>query len=373
MRTSSAKRWTKKEEKQLAEIYSHRGRALVGNLVKNACDDGLFPGRSPHALVSRITLLKLGRTFTLWSKDEGERFRREVLRHAGLPYRAMGKKLHESGQFPGRTESALANRVLSVLRKSPGNVGTVDQADETEESEPSRQEKEEDDEEPDCFTSYCSEDEECCKCGFAEVCGSETSREYLTPVPGKFDKYTVVKMLKVSGKMTPKTIGDTYTGEPPGKDDIEATLVPQYGGGEYIVINQTMKKVHKRFRFDGPAKDPDAPVAFPGKSLSPIVRMLDDDKRPLMRALLLLPEAKDNQQAWDRIFPRVLKAGEGVYADIDAAKKDIAAARKELEKVAFATRFVQTMQADKLEAVMDECDAALERNKLVDRELKKED
>jgi hypothetical protein len=100
--------------------------------------------------------------------------------------------------------------------------------------------------------------------------------------------------------------------------------------------------------------------------------MLDDDKRPLIKALLLLPKAKDNSEAWDRIFPRVLKAAEGVCADVDAARKDIDAAKKEIEKVAFATRFVQTIQADKLEAVMDECDAALERNKLVDRELKKE-
>lgn len=200
----------------------------------------------------------------------------------------------------------------------------------------------------------------------------DEEEESLENLESKPTKFTVVKMVKVSGKMIPKTIGDTYTGEPPGKDTIEAILAPQYGGGEYIVINQTTKKVHKRFKFDGPPKDPDAPVAFPAQSLSPIVRTLDADKHPLIEALLLLPKARDNPEAWDRIFPRVLKAAEGVCADVDAARKDIDAARKEIEKVAFATRFVQTVHADKLEAVMDECDAALERNKLVDRELKKE-
>ena len=196
----------------------------------------------------------------------------------------------------------------------------------------------------------------------------DEEEESLENPESKPTKFTVVKMVKVSGKTVPKTIGDTYTGEPPGKDTIEAILAPQYGGGEYIVINQTTKKVYKRFRFDGPPKDPDAPVAFlgiEGNSLSPIVRMLDTDKHPLIEVMLLLDKARDNPEAWKRLFPRALKAAEGVCADV-------AAARKEIEKVAFATRIVQTMQADKLEAVMDECDAALERNKLVDRELKKE-
>jgi len=226
---------------------------------------------------------------------------------------------------------------------------------------------------PECFGTYkpgyCSTE-----CGFVENCDLATPKK-------RSEKFTVTKMMKVTAsggngpslvRTVPQTIGETYVGEPPTKDEIEALLTPLYGGGEYIVINQTTKKVHKRFRFDGPPKDPDAPVAFSGESLSPIVQTLDVDKHPLMRALLLLPEAKDNQQAWGRIFPRVLKAAEGVCADIAAARKDIAAARKELEKVAFATKVVQTLHADKLEAVMDECDAAMERNKLVDRELKKE-
>jgi len=46
-------------------------------------------------------------------------------------------------------------------------------------------------------------------------------------------------------RLAPRTIGNTYFGEPPSKDDLEAFLYPLYGGGEYIVINQSTKKVHK--------------------------------------------------------------------------------------------------------------------------------
>jgi len=102
-------------------------------------------------------------------------------------------------------------------------------------------------------------------------------------------------------------------------------------------------------------------------------RKLEQDKRPLMKVMLLLDKAKDNHEAWDRIFPRALVAVEGVYADIHAA-------RKEMEKMATAARAVRILydkkmseDADKFDSEMDECDAALKAEKLVDRQLKRRD
>lgn len=168
----------------------------------------------------------------------------------------------------------------------------------------------------------------------------------------------------------PKTIGTDLMldGGPPDRNDIELLLVPLYGGGEYFVINSTTKQVHKRFKFDGPPKDPDAPGAFAGKSPSPIARTLDDDKHPLIKVMLLLPRARDNPEAWDNIFPRALAAAESVCVDIDKA-------RAELEKTAMAVKMIEALhkkkkeETDQLKAEMEACEAALEREKLVDKQV----
>jgi hypothetical protein len=176
-----------------------------------------------------------------------------------------------------------------------------------EEEHDEKELEDDDDEKPDCFGGldgeggYEDDDSRCKHCDLAEECQSESPDEGETEEPDaeeplkpqrvkeagpskvessdKPDKFTITKMVKVKTtredgsifmKTIPKTVGDVFTGEPPGKDDIEAILVPQYGGGEYSVINQTSKKVVKRYKFDGPARDPDEPVAEVAPQLTPI-------------------------------------------------------------------------------------------------------
>jgi len=167
------------------------------------------------------------------------------------------------------------------------------------EEEHDEQELEDDDNrKPECFRDfddtggYDADDDECKNCDFADDCQSgspeKTQPDETKPDQSKVDdsekrtkvvepasesekpdKYTITKMLKMKAvredgsffmKTVPRGVGEVYVGEPPGKDDIEAILVPQYGGGEYSVINQSSKKVVKRYKFDGAARDPDEPV-----------------------------------------------------------------------------------------------------------------
>jgi hypothetical protein len=100
------------------------------------------------------------------------------------------------------------------------------------------------------------------------------------------------------------------------------------------------------------------------KTLGRIVDKLDADNRPLMRMMALLDKAKDNGEAWGQVFPKALHTVEDVYADIEAA-------RKELEKMSVVYKAKQKLDADDLSAEMDECDAELKKQKLVDREVKR--
>lgn len=172
-------------------------------------------------------------------------------------------------------------------------------------------------------------------------------------------KFTVLKMMasKTTGKLIPHTLGEAHVDEPPGREEIESLLVPIYGGGGYTVFNETTKRVHKRYMFEGQPKDPNARMA---------AHILDDDKRPLMRVMALLDRAKDNHEAWDNIFPRALAAVESVYKDIEAA-------RVQLSKMEPVYKAKIKHDADRLEKEMEECDAALQREKLVDRETKQRD
>jgi len=86
-------------------------------------------------------------------------------------------------------------------------------------------------------------------------------------------------------------------------------------------------------------------------------------QRPLLDVMFLLDKARNNSQAWDRVFPKALKVAEDVSVDIEKA-------RVELEKTMTAVRFLQTMHADKLDAEMDDCDKALRAQMLVDRQMK---
>lgn len=50
---------------------------------------------------------------------------------------------------------------------------------------------------------------------------------------------------------------DEYEAYIPNAKDIEANLVPLYGGGSYLVINLRTKKLVKKFQFPGEERDPD--------------------------------------------------------------------------------------------------------------------
>lgn len=170
------------------------------------------------------------------------------------------------------------------------------------------------------------EDAECKECELAKDCESETPEDADKGEPedeaekpkkaeseeevAKPDKYTVTKMLKIktvredgtaSIATTPKTIGETYIGEPPGKDDIEAILYPQYGGGEYIIINQTTKKVHKRYKLDGPAKDPDEPVPAVTPPQGPMAPIFQGPAVPPSQATMAAVQQAGQSPAMDRI------------------------------------------------------------------------
>ena len=180
------------------------------------------------------------------------------------------------------------------------------------EEEHDEQELEDDGEKPECFRNfddtggYDDTDEECTTCNWADDCqngspereasdegetgeskveDAERPQRVKDVEPAKVessekpDKFTITKMMKTKAfredgssylKTMPRGVGEVYTGEPPGKDDIEAILVPQFGGGEYSVINQSTKKVVKRYKFDGAAKDPDEPVQEPSPQSAPL-------------------------------------------------------------------------------------------------------
>lgn len=208
----------------------------------------------------------------------------------------------------------------------------------------------------------------------------EEGDEGLALVPKKSEKFTVVKMMKVTAsredgsfyvKLVPQTIGEVYVGEPPGKDDIEAILVPQYGGGEYSVINQTTKKVHKRFKFDGPPKDPEAPEQ---------AYSVDGAKYPLVKIMLVLNEVRQDPQLWARHFPKALSIAKEVHADREAARKeiqrlhfDLGDVREENEKMRPAYEAKKKQDEQKYDAELEDAAATLRSQQLVDRELKKVD
>jgi hypothetical protein len=144
-------------------------------------------------------------------------------------------------------------------------------------------------------------------------------------------------------------------------------------------------------------------------------KKLDDESRPLIKAMLLLDKARDNSEAWKRIFPKVLAAAEAVCEDVDAGRAiidwyigDIAELEKRIDlmskelaeitgdaavstecaedfrkvlmvaistirKMKPAYLEQQKEEADKFETQWGDIDNALKSEKLVDRELKRKD
>jgi rubrerythrin len=172
------------------------------------------------------------------------------------------------------------------------------------EEEHDEQELKDDDDKPDCFANadgeggYDEDDARCQHCDLSDDCQSEASddddsgeeepeepeesKEQPKKVQKKAepeedskdeklkpDKFTVFKIMRSrvtreDGRVdfinSPRTIGETYSGEPPTKTTIENVLVPQYGGGTYSIMNQSTKQVAGKYQFDGNPKDPDEPA-----------------------------------------------------------------------------------------------------------------
>ena len=215
-----------------------------------------------------------------------------------------------TGYMPQGTGNGTSIRPLNQIKEEPKlevseplKQEKPQELSKMPEEEHDEQELEDDsDSKPECYRDfddtggYDPDDEECKTCNWADDCEEGTPHEEeeseegeseeekpeeskepekpkkVEPEPEvlKPDKYTITKMVKAKTikddgsmfmKTIPKTVGDVFTGEVPGKDYIEAILVPQYGGGEYSVINQSTKNVVKRYKFEGAAKDPDEPVA----------------------------------------------------------------------------------------------------------------
>lgn len=103
------------------------------------------------------------------------------------------------------------------------------------------------------------------------------SKKALRP-DGTPEKYIVRKLLRkpqlrkdgsVYKKPVLTNLGE-YEGYIPKEKDIEANEVPLYGGGDYMVINSSSKKLVKKYNFPGDERDPDQEdntVASVGSSL----------------------------------------------------------------------------------------------------------
>jgi hypothetical protein len=315
-----AKLWTQNEDNIVKDYHDAHPYDTLNEMANSLMS--VLPGRTEKAIVARICMMR-NTVLAGYNVMEGGQF---VRRYKNIPSRAEIQRDIVENEGPG----------VYVINKGYEEVGREEFSE----------------------TDYEEEEE-------------EEGHGDLEPVPSKSHKFTVARMMKVTAsredgsfyvKTVPKTIGEVYVGEPPGKDDIEALLVPQYGGGEYSVINQTTKKVHKRFKFDGPPKDPDASEPSP-------TGVLDDDKRPLMMVMALLDRARGNPEAWKRIFPKALAAAEIVCADIDTARKEL----KELVRYREAEQVRQKKEVDEFDAQWAGIDEALKAEKLIDRELKRRD
>ena len=413
----SGKYWSKRED----EILIRRMDLLKGDFEKRARQilrEGLLPGRAVGGAVSRYYKLLSKRRDRVaaklsvsdrrlaqfgrmpWSKaEDGILF--DAMKGAGpISAAKLVKGLISSNALPKRTNEAMSLRIRHLRREAGERMKLGPRAV----GEPMLHEDISDESHPDCFGNYCAEDDECNKCDSAEDCGSETPRDYeedeghgdLAPVvddesvifrpmedvgevldlPKYAMRRVVVYTMDTEGHPCRKTAIETigmYAAIPSQSEVEQDFETSEYGDGEYLLVDVQKHKLVKRYTIK---------LRSPTKS-----RVLNNDKRPLIKVMLLLDKARDNREAWHRLFPRALKAAEGVYADIDAARKElgkmatlIKTLEVQLEKTAMAVKMVEALhkkkmseEADNLAAEMEENEAALEREKLVDRELKRRD
>ena len=100
---------------------------------------------------------------------------------------------------------------------------------------------------------------------------------------GDSQQYMVKKLLKKpqmrkDGSTYRKSVFsvlETYVGVVPLKPDIEASVVPLYGGGVYMVIDGKTKKLVKKYEFEGEPMDPDQDDALVAPPPSGVVSGTD--------------------------------------------------------------------------------------------------
>jgi len=124
------------------------------------------------------------------------------------------------------------------------------------------------------------------------------------------DKFTIFKIMRtrvtredgsVNFINSPRTIGETYSGEPPTKATIENVLVPLYGGGVYSIMNQSTKQVAGKYQFEGNPKDPDEPMPMGSQQAQMGPIMQGPGTMPVGGAVQQAMQGQQQNPALDRI------------------------------------------------------------------------
>jgi len=267
------------------------------------------------------------------------RFKR-VLKHAVTGYIPQGTKndvpppgLKQITEEPKVTVAEpLKQEIPQELSKMP-------------EEEHDEQELKDDDGKPDCFANadgeggYDEDDARCQHCDLSDDCQSEASddddsgeeepeepeeskeepkkvqkkaepEEDSKEEKPKPDKFTIFKIMRtrvtredgsVNFINSPRTIGETYSGEPPTKATIENVLVPLYGGGVYSIMNQSTKQVAGKYQFDGNPKDPDEPMPATPQQVQMGPIMQGPGTMPVGGAVQQAMQGQQQNPALDRI------------------------------------------------------------------------
>lgn len=185
-------------------------------------------------------------------------------------------RIEEPSKSSAKPEEAVKQEKPQELTKMSAEEHDEQELEEEEDDE---SDDEEQDEESEDESDEDSEDESATEKPEKVEKVEKVDKQEEVEKSAKPEKFTITKMMKIKAvredgtfymKTVPKGVGDVFVGEIPGKDYIEAILVPQYGGGEYSVINQTTKNVVKRYKFDGAAKDPDEPLPEAPQQVPPM-------------------------------------------------------------------------------------------------------
>lgn len=265
---------------------------------------------------------------------------KRVLRHA------------VTGYMPEGTGNGIRVPVLNQIKEEP-KVTVAEPLKQEEpqelskmpEEEHDEQELKDDDDKPDCFANadgeggYAEDDARCQHCDLSDDCQSEASddddsseeepeepeesKEQPKKVQKKTepeedskeekprpDKFTIFKIMRtrvtredgsVNFINSPRTIGETYSGEPPTKATIENVLVPLYGGGVYSIMNQSTKQVAGKYQFEGNPKDPDEPMPMGSQQAQMGPIMQGPGTMPVGGAVQQAMQGQQQNPALDRI------------------------------------------------------------------------